>query len=75
MNEKLNHQVLEVMADLIDRDERGADLLHRIWQERIALIDALRAIRDWDMMSSEVRSFERIDSIVDNALRSVGEVE
>lgn len=72
--EELDRETLELVALLIGLD-RSADalLVQHIWADRTALVQALILIRDWDLGHSEALGVERVQSIVHDALLSVGE--
>jgi len=75
MSEELDKEVLACLAYLIQEEPGEVETVQRLWKDRGTLIDAVRAIRDWDMMSAEARTLGRVAEIVKEVLRAVGETE
>ena len=75
VSEELDKEVLACLAYLIQEEPGEVETVQRLWKDRAALVDAVRAIRDWDMMSAEARTLERVDKIVKEVLQAVGETE
>jgi len=75
VSEELDKEVTDWLAYLMFSDTNQAEIMQRLWKDRAALVDAIRAIRDWDMMSAEARTLERVDEIVKEVLQAVGETE
>jgi hypothetical protein len=73
VSEELDNQTLALVSRIMDTHTADAILVQRLWKDRALLTDAVRAIRDWDLLSAEARSLERVDEIVNEALRAVGE--
>jgi len=73
MSADLDNQTLALVAKILDSHPEDALLIRRLWKDRALLTDSMRTIRDWDMMSAEARSLERVDKIVSEALQDAGE--
>lgn len=74
MSQELDNDVLSMMDVFIDEsDDIAARLTHRLWKDRQALVDAMRTVVNWDLMSSEAFSIERARQIAEDALKAVGE--
>lgn len=74
MSEKLDNEVLDFMARIIDSHSQDALLLRRVWSDRQTLVSGLREIQDWDLTHSEALSVDRVQVIVQNLLGSVYEL-
>lgn len=64
MSEKLDHEVLNLIARMIDSHSQDALLVRRLWSDRQSLIDGLHEIRDWDMTHSEALGVPRVMALV-----------
>ena len=75
MSEEFDKEVLACIAYLIQEQPGEVETVQRLWKDRGALVDAMRAIVNWDLMSAETFSIERARQIAEDALRTVGETE
>src|SRR3989304_1915173 len=63
MSEELDKEVLACLAYLIQEEPGEVETVQRLWKDRGALVDAMRAIVNWDLMSAEAFSIERARQI------------
>lgn len=75
MSEELDKEVLACLAYLIQEEPGEVETVQRLWKDRERLVDAMRAIVNWDLMSAEAFSIERARQIAEDVLRAVGEKE
>lgn len=74
VSDALDNRTLGVINEMLS-DGRAASvpLVRKLWKDRALLLDAATLIRDWDQTHSEALSVTRVQSVLAEVLREVGE--
>ena len=73
MSEKLDNEVLNLIARMIDTHSQDALLVRRLWSDRQTLVDGMTALRNWDLIHPEALSIKLALDTIDGLLEDVYE--
>src|SRR5512134_1901470 len=74
VSDPLDERTLGVINEMLsDGRTASVPVVRKLWKDRALLLDAAVLIRDWDYTHAEALSVKRVQSVLAEVLREIGE--